>query len=569
MRPEEIPQDATPRGIRGVVEAIRAGALTQDEVGRRASLSRRHVNYHLRAAQALDLLERTGRWYRITSRGDDWLGTVPESAGDRAAFGQALAASALVRRLVPTLLDDEPPSEDHVLKQILRLSQPALAAETARRRAQTLLRWRRYVRADDPELFDRPVTASRAAAAPAPQPSTPGHPLRLVQVTNYGCLRDAEARFGPITVILGANAAGKTTLFDVVGLVSDILQRDLPSALLERARALEELLWFGQGDRFAFALEFGVPEGLRHNGFEVVRYEVEVGREGEAGAHVLYEGLFLKPAEPSASQLHPEKSPRSWRKVLGLSASGTGFYRSERTDWKTVFQLGSTRLALSQVQADTTRFPVALWLRDVLVRGVQRLELNSKRMREPASPLLERKFLPDGSNLPIVARRLRKETPDRFKQWVENLATVLPDLEDVKIVEREEDKHLYLKLRYRGGLELPAWRVSDGTLRLLALTLLPYLDVEDAIYLIEEPENGIHPQALEAVYQALSSCYRSQVLVATHSPVFLGIVPTDQILLLVKEGGATRIVPGPDHPVLRGWRRQADLSTLFAAGVLT
>jgi len=51
----------------------------------------------------------------------------------------------------------------------------------------------------------------------------------------------------------------------------------------------------------------------------------------------------------------------------------------------------------------------------------------------------------------------------------------LPDLKGIKTVERAEDKHRYMILSYDGGLEAPSWLVSDGTLRLLALTLLAYI----------------------------------------------------------------------------------------------
>jgi predicted ATPase len=112
--------------------------------------------------------------------------------------------------------------------------------------------------------------------------------------------------------------------------------------------------------------------------------------------------------------------------------------------------------------------------------------------------------------------------------------------------------------------------ISDGTLRLLALTLLAYLpDETGSIYLIEEPENGIHPKAVEGVFQSLSSVYRGQVLVATHSPLFLGLAELGQLLCFAKTpSGAVDIVSGDQHPALKNWRGQIDLATLYAAGVL-
>jgi len=63
--------------------------------------------------------------------------------------------------------------------------------------------------------------------------------------------------------------------------------------------------------------------------------------------------------------------------------------------------------------------------------------------------------------------------------------------------------------------------------------------------------------------------YDAQVLVATHSPLIVGVADLDQILCFAKtEDGATDIVRGDKHPKLREWRGEVNLGELFAAGVL-
>ncbi|MGB9889853.1 MAG: AAA family ATPase [Anaerolineae bacterium] len=109
----------------------------------------------------------------------------------------------------------------------------------------------------------------------------------------------------------------------------------------------------------------------------------------------------------------------------------------------------------------------------------------------------------------------------------------------------------------------------EGRLRLLALTLLAYLPAENVIYLIEEPENGIHPRAIEGVFQSLSSVYEGQVMLATHSALLVGLAKPEQILCFARtERQATDIVRGDEHPALREWRGEVNLSELYAAGVL-
>ncbi len=208
-------------------------------------------------------------------------------------------------------------------------------------------------------------------------------------------------------------------------------------------------------------------------------------------------------------------------------------------------------------------------LRELLARGVQQLVLNSLLLRKASPPGQGRSFKPDGSNLPWVIADLKKRSPERLAQWSAHLRTAFPDIEGITTIERPEDRHRYLVIRYRDGVEVPSWMVSDGTLRMLALTLPAYLPDLQGVYLIEEPENGIHPRAIETMYQSLSSVYDAQVLLATHSPVILNIVDPEQVLCFAKTPeGATDIVRGSEHPALAEWRKETTLGVLFAAGVL-
>lgn len=87
--------------------------------------------------------------------------------------------------------------------------------------------------------------------------------------------------------------------------------------------------------------------------------------------------------------------------------------------------------------------------------------------------------------------------------------------------------------------------------------------------MVEEPENGIHPRALEAVYQSFASVYEGQILCATHSPILLNIAEPRELLCFARtESGATDIVSGDRHPQLREWKKSVPLGDLLASGIL-
>lgn len=267
------------------------------------------------------------------------------------------------------------------------------------------------------------------------------------------------------------------------------------------------------------------------------------------------------------------KSGESYKLVIRKKPQGNDnfydeTYRASGKGWLPSFKLGVKRSALANLPADDTKFPASSWLKEFLLEGVQLFVLDSLSIRAASPPGQSKTFKPDGSNLPWVINDLRKNEK-QFKKWVAHVQTALPDIIDIDTVEREDDRHRYLRVFYEGNIRVPSWLVSDGTLRLLALTLPAYLSDFTGVYLIEEPENGIHPKAVEAVFQSLSSVYNGQIMLASHSPVVLSLVEPNQILCFAKtKEGVTDIVNGADHPALKNWKHETNLSVLYASGIL-
>jgi predicted ATPase len=427
-----------------------------------------------------------------------------------------------------------------------------------------------------------------------------GGSLGCIEALGYRSLRYASCRLRRFHVLVGPNASGKSTFLDVPAFLGDLLRGGLTAAvegdrkfsIPHRASDAKQLTWMRQGDTFEMAIEVQIPpdrQNCSNNGnTKLCRYEIAVEVSGPL--RVVSENLWLRPEEDKQASRPPQRSlfpeppmppdsivqaprrhlPLRWKKVVrrGDEPERVRFW-SETSGWNNPFRVAADKAALASLPEDEERFPVATWFRKLLTEGIQRLVLSSEAMRLPSPPGRVRGYLPDGSNLPWVVHALEKEHPGRLQEWVAHVREALPDLEKIETREREEDRHRYLVLHYKNGLTVPSWLVSDGTLRLLALTLLAYTSDLSGIYLIEEPENGIHPRAVETVYQSLSSVYGVQVLMATHSPVILSMAKPSEILCFARdEQGATDIVAGDEHPKLREWHGKLDLGTLFASGIL-
>jgi predicted ATPase len=415
--------------------------------------------------------------------------------------------------------------------------------------------------------------------------------IRTVEALNYRCLRYIRQDLNRYQLLVGANASGKTTFLDIVDFLGDLVSEGLEESIGKRAQTWNDLVWKRKFGSFQLAIELRVPDEeltkLEKPEYSVVRYEVEVGLHEETNQlGILEEKLLLKAPQPEVSvkqrSLFPEQRtvPETIMTSTGASGKKTivnkvrggndNFYAETGKGWDHAFKLGPRKSALANAPEDETKFPVTTWIKNLLSEGAQRLILNSLAMRNPSPPGQPKGFQPDGSNLPWVVDRLRNEESEAHKRWVKHVQTALPDIVDIDTVLREEDRKRYLRIHYSGGFKVPSWTASDGTLRLLALTLPAYLKSLKGVFLIEEPENGIHPQALQTVADSLRSVYDAQVLVATHSPILVALAKPEDILCFGKTAeGSTDVVQGTEHPKLSRWQRKTSLGDLFAAGVLS
>ena len=416
--------------------------------------------------------------------------------------------------------------------------------------------------------------------------------ISLIEALNFRCLRYVRQPMRRFNVLVGPNASGKTTFLDTVTFLGRLVSEGIESAVSETTQNFVDLLWGRSGNSFELAVEVQIPEGRRIllggelQQYTHVRYEISIASDLETGETIIKEeqgSLILESESEEVQKLffpspnNPPSSIISERRTRGTKKLFTkghndNYYSEafpEEGRWAPSFKLGPRKSTLGNLPEDESKYPVSTWLKQLLSEGVEKIILNSQQIRKPSPPGQKIGFKPDGSNLPWVIEALLEKNPSRFREWIEHVRTALPDLEDIKTILRPEDRHRYIVLVYNGGLNVPSWTASDGTLRLLALTLPAYLDDFRGIYLIEEPENGIHPRAVEAMYQSLSSVYEAQILLATHSPVILSVVDPDDVLCFAKTPeGATDIVVGSQHPKLRDWRREENFGVLFAGGVL-
>lgn len=160
----------------------------------------------------------------------------------------------------------------------------------------------------------------------------------------------------------------------------------------------------------------------------------------------------------------------------------------------------------------------------------------------------------NGGNLAAILYRLQNENIRQFDIISENIKRVLPIFDRFVI----EDSYGKVLLRWKPiGMDktIGAHLTSDGSLRFFALVTLLNLPLEmiPDVLLIDEPELGLHPTAVDLVGGMIRSLSADrQIIVATQSPLLVDCFDLDNIRVLDMQNGRTTIRP-PDSHALQHW----------------
>ena len=385
--------------------------------------------------------------------------------------------------------------------------------------------------------------------------------LTYIKINGFKSFHNFEMEFTPFTVIAGANASGKSNLFDALKLLSRLSEADnLKKAFREqRGEFMELFTQYGENDyarEMSFCVEMLVNQKIKDAWgnedklkYTRLRYELKIKRytnsSGIEDLAVTYERLEnLKHKEDKWIKLIPQNNLDHWRPKVVEGKRGVPYMKTEKENGgidtvlvpqdgtagnKRRFPLNNaSRTVLSSFE--TIDFPHVLAAKEEM-RSWQFLELNPEDLRQPTNKNTgEDTLSQSGKNLAAVLYRIKQEDGYLLKEISRKLQTFLPDFVAVDVVDDTENKQYLIKIKDKDKKEYTSRVLSEGTLRILALCILEYDSKYKGLLCFEEPENGIHPFRIEAMAKLLKDLSLNfddiemplhQVIVNTHSPVLV------------------------------------------------
>jgi hypothetical protein len=439
--------------------------------------------------------------------------------------------------------------------------------------------------------------------------------LTALRLRNFKNFEDETLRMGPFTVLVGANASGKSNVRDALRFLhgvgrgyslADIIggrygaggQEEWPPV----RGAIDEIVRFGE-DSFRLTVNMK-HKWLEDSGGKYFRpweYDIEIGREakGSSPFRVSHESLAYAGETTFTSRLDradvigEEASPTGRRDAAVRRPGGPGHMpirvAAEGEQEGSELRLDVNRdcpalLAVQKGEKVARHHRGRAELMQGMLANMRFLDFSPARMRRSAFP--GQTVLGDrGDNLPTVLKEICADDKRRrvLVEWARELTPM--DVADFEFPVDPTTGRVQLALREAGGGTVSSHAASDGTLRFLGLlaalltadgsakTALAHPD-RAGLYVLEEIESGIHPSRLRLLVELIESQVAKghmQVLATTHSPALLSMVNdetfehTSVVCRCPSKSGAV-IRPVAELPDAERLRESQGLGRLHASG---
>ena len=394
------------------------------------------------------------------------------------------------------------------------------------------------------------------------------HRLKVSGLLSFGP-QGIDLPMEPLNILIGPNGAGKSNLLEVLALL-----RAAPRELarpIKRSGGIWEWLWKGDESPHKATIEATVddPEQdspLRHlleftdhgGRFEVTDERIECA-EAEfsyrlhQGSHTF--GIQTEPKEKRTSS----RSTLSGAVTIKEESLGPTTYRTREKPEESV---------LSQVRGAQT-YPALHGLQE----QYERIRLYRNWSFGPAAELRRNQSTHDpsdflsegGANLALVLSHFRGE---HKRKLVSALQELFDGIVDVNCPVTGGTVSLFLE--EQGGRQIPASRLSDGTLRYLCLLAVLLHPEPPSLVAIEEPELGLHPDLLPTLSDLLvQASERCQLIVTTHSDVLVdALTDTPESIVVCEKHTGQTSMRRLAKDELATWLKEYSLGNLWTSGQL-
>ena len=412
--------------------------------------------------------------------------------------------------------------------------------------------------------------------------------ITKVWAKNFRSIEYAELELDALTVLVGPNASGKSNLLDILSFLGDAAKDGLESAIEKRGGMGSIRRRPARGK--VIGPEIGVSFQMKTGTLE---YSFALANAGNGEYRVSHECAKFDPATSAEEPLEIELNggrvrkprlkmalnnirehtvPRQESYVKELYDVGLGNHelnllgeKGNRFQFRVIMGRGSRREGNSSHTWDNLYFSLFTFERSLA--SIVSYQIFPNSLREPQKIADSHPLAGDGRNLVSAVRGMIRQENRFLPDLKHALGYAVPGVSDIRVSRAGSYQVVELKHEEPGRSDRNSWfdlsYESDGTLRLLGMLVALFQEPSPSLIGIEEPELMIHPGALAVLADTMQEAtLRGQVLVTTHSPDLINLLPIECFRAVTAEGGTTKVGKVSDHQI------QSVKEGLFLAGEL-
>jgi predicted ATPase len=360
-----------------------------------------------------------------------------------------------------------------------------------------------------------------------------GQPLNFLSINGFKSIRSLpNIELKKLNILVGANGAGKSNLVSFFRMLRAMSDEGLASFVTQN----------GGSDGFFFN---GPKETTQINAYlKFGKNEFKFTLIPTASAQLMVKteayNYYLSSRWTSFSEGRLESRLKQWKDVPGLTSShGVGAHVYDAVSSWTVYHFHDTSV--------------------------------NAPMRRPQSVRDFRELSPDAGNIAPFLLRLKTDHNNNFLKILETIRLIAPFLDDFLLEPEQKGDNEVVRLEWRQkGSSYPfqPWQLSDGTIRFICLATALLQPEPPSTIVIDEPELGLHPFALEVLAGMFrEASNRTQLIVSTQSATLLNHFEPEEVIVVDRIEGSSRF-RRLDAQSLSEWTKDFALGELWQKNVL-
>jgi len=411
--------------------------------------------------------------------------------------------------------------------------------------------------------------------------------LTAFTLENFKSYRQARLPLAPLTVLIGANASGKSNALEGLRLLSWLAQGQKLSAIQYAVQSGDRVVR-GTVDHLAYERDTTFGLGAETSAQSWNQLSLTFHRRPD-GLHITGETLTHAGASVPLYALDQPSKERNTDVGVAYNNFSRGRNKPHVTcsDQTAILtQLTSPAAFEASHSESRKQIPPVTKQLEQWLSAMLFLDPVPARMREYAFPS-DANLQGDGRNLSAVLFNLWGQDDQADVDPYTAQRTAI--LSFIQSLPEQDIAHISFHMEPRGGVmvkltetfggherEYDASLLSDGTLRVLSIAAAMLSAPENSLVVIEEIDNGVHPSRARHLLQNIRETAerrRLRVLLSTHNPALLDALPDSALPDVVfcyrePQDGSSRLLRLQDAPEYPELIAQDSLGSLVTSGAL-